>query len=187
MYCPEWDTWEWKERCQNNTLVSSLTKSAMITLVTCLVSQPLNLSFFIWKMNIIPSLEPLLWMKDDGWVDGLTKSTQRHRVESLTLVILKHQERRAGKVWIKVGWPSYPKSWCWEKTLILGKAEGRRRRGWQMRRWLYGLTNSIDMSLSKLQEMVKNREACSSSVHGVAKSWTQLSNWTTTAKVGWRL
>ena len=49
-------------------------------------------------------------MMGDGWVDGLTKSTQRHRVELLTLVILKHQERRAGKVWIKVGWPSYPKS-----------------------------------------------------------------------------
>ena len=61
-----------------------------------------------------------------------------------------------------------------------------------MRRWLDDLTNSIDMNFSKLQGMVKNREACSSSVHGVAESWTQLSNWKTTAtttitKVGWRL
>ena len=64
-----------------------------------------------------------------------------------------------------------------EKTLMLGKIEGRRRRGWQRMRWLDGITNSMDMSLSKLREMVKNREVCS---HGVTKSQTWLSNWTTT-------
>ena len=65
-----------------------------------------------------------------------------------------------------------------EKTLMLGKIEGRRRRGWQKTRWLNGITDSMDMGLSKLQKLVMDREACHATLHGVAKNGTWLSDWT---------
>ena len=67
-----------------------------------------------------------------------------------------------------------------EKTLMLGKIEGKRRMGRQRKRWLVGITDSVDMNWSKLRERVKDREAWSAALHGVTKSQTQLSGWTTT-------
>ena len=139
---------------------------------------------WIWELDHKEDWAPKNWC---FWIVVLKRTLEN----PLDCKEIKPVNPKGNQPWIFTGrtdaeaeapvlWPPDGRTYSLEETLMWGKTEGKRKRGKQRMRWLDSITISIDMNLSKLREMVKDKKSWCTAVHGVTKSWIWLSNWTTT-------